>query len=398
MENKYHIEIDNLTNHDNRWKRCNTAILDGYAALHPQSLPKLCIIIFNMIIEDNEPDPSSVKAGGKIYSTIPVYLENLLERCYPVKYGVEKKDMKSDFYNLSRRLQELHDNNIFYIWKLGKPYIHMFFMERNISLWKYFNPSAVIIPKTIKKILKDPDNVVATMKQLLNSNEPLTDMSTEQIYDSFLNDFISPLLEKYGFSQMIDKNNVETSSRDIILRIKERVYKMDDYHEATYDPSFLLRLPKHLSKYISSTSLSKTYNEIIPSNGNMVPVEDSLETRKRDNKKQKDAPPPKRKAFESMDLFSNCLHFIKFYRLMVTKNIPDAVFYPSQTERKHATDAMDSMIINKCDNVDSLIRWINYYSSFLLQKNKYKNKEYTSIKAFNKTFKEFNKTMATDGK
>jgi len=100
---------------------------------------------------------------------------------------------------------------------------------------------------------------------------------------------------------------------------------------------------------------------------------------------------PEGQSFKSLDPFSNCNQFLKFYREVVRMYNNSAKFYAFDVERNLALEVMDVMTENgRGGNKEFLKSWIRYYITNTLRGNSVYKMEKTSLKSFKESFSEFN--------
>jgi hypothetical protein len=405
MKNISNNQRNQLTEPENH-KKINLEMIDAYLALHPLSLSKLSISIFNIIMDtkgNHEKDSQFYKYENKrIFNNLYVSLEDILNRCHPVKYNIENKNISNDISNLMGRIQELDDNNIFYIWKYGKPITYLFVMERDIGLWKYFNTNAYVTPKTIKKIIALSEYIIDSMckfEKIKNRESTLQDIEM-----SFVNEFLQSIIKKMNpevynkIPKYIKHNNV----KEYIKELNDHLNKIDDYEGFVEDDLFMNRLPYHLQDKIKkeekkelnmNVDIEKKLSEmLIPKDENLV----IKKTRKYEKKNHKISnvieAETVQTTFKQLNPFSNCNDFINYYREVIKSHNDNAAFYPLSSERTNATKIMDCLIENgKVSDMDFLRSWIRYYIQSYLHGNNIYKKDKTSLSNFQKTFEMYNK-------
>jgi hypothetical protein len=387
------------------YKRCNIEIMDAYIALHPSSWSKLSSVLFNIIMDTKmhyQPNHRyySRSEDKRIFNNKYITLEDILDRCHSVKYGADNKPMANDLSNLMGRLQELDDNNIFYIWKFNKPFTYMFVMERDIGVWKYFNPIACVTPRTLKKIVGLSNNMIDSMMKFEKTKGRKTYL--KEVEKSFVNEFLLSIIEKMNpeVSVKIPRWSEGENISEYLTKLRDLLNLMDDSEGLEHDDLFIKRLPKHLQEKIecnvdeNQEKESKAMNTIELSN-QLIPKNDNLMREKKTRvHKQKfsstDALAPKKITFTALDPFSNCNNFIRYYKEVIKTYNSDAKFYPPDTERVSATKIMDLLVQNgKSDDSDFLSSWIRYYIQSYLQGNNVYKKERTSLENFQKTFQTY---------
>ena len=383
------------------YKRVNIQVIDAYNALHPPTLSKLSIAIFTVIMDTKlhrQPGAKDYSSAEdkRIYNNKFVTLEDILDRCYPEKYGILGKSMANDLSNLMGRLNELDTNNIFYIWRYGKPYSYMFIMERDIGLWKYFNPNAVLTPKTLKKVIAGFSGMVDTMVKFEKLQNRPVELS--KVEASFVEDLIPHLMSKMAedVAKKLPQWDKQKAIVDYLTELKDALNKTKKYEGLDEDQTFHQRLPRHLVAKIDAkpqpqkeekmdfAALSKS---LVPDNEDLV---SSSKTKIRRTKISCGSPEPKRTTFQSVDPFANCNQLMQYYRESIRLYNKSAKFYSFETERKTATQVIDLLIQNgKNGDIDFLRSWINYYIGSYLQGSNVYKPDKTSLSSFKKTFQTY---------
>lgn len=397
-----HEKRNRLTEHEKNYKRYNTEVIDAYNALHPLSMSKLSMVIFNIIMDTKihrQPNSRyySKNEDKRIFNNKYITLDDILDRCHPVKYGVDGKAKANDLSNLMGRLQELDDNNIFYIWKYGKPFTYMFVMERDIGVWKYFNDQGCVTPKTLSKILALSSSMIDNMVKF--EKKKSRSVKLKDIEISFVQDFLPHVISKMhkDAQKKLSSWDCHLEFSEYIEELKKELSVMDDYEGLTEGDSFYDRLPCHLKeKIIDNKTSSENMNinqltaDLVPKNENLV-VSNSKPQRKKKSPVSSESREPTKATFQELNPFINCNQFMKYYREVVRLHNNRAKFYPVDTERIVATQIMDDLIYNgKQNDIDFLRSWIRYYiSSYLNGSNVYKQDK-TSLLNFKKTFPEYN--------
>jgi len=387
------------------YKRCNIEIMDLYIALHPASLSKLSAVLFNIIMDTKmhyQPNNRyySKLEDKRIFNNKYVTLEDILDRCHSVKYGAENKPVANDLSNLMGRLQELDDNNIYYIWKFNKPFNYMFVMERDVGAWKYFNSLGCVTPRTLKKIIGLSNSMIDAMLKFEKAKGRQT--SLKEIEISFVNEFLLSIIGKMNVdvAKKIPKWVEGEKISEYLTKLRDLLNLMDENEGLEHDELFIKRLPKHLQEKIQSKideeqeeseimNIAELSSQLIPKNENLL-----REKKVRVSKTKVSSTAilaPKQETFsESLDPFSNCNNFIRYYNSIIRSYNVEAKFYPPDTERDSATKVMDMLIQNgKAADIDFLRSWIRHYIQSYLQGNNVYKKERTSISNFQKTFKTY---------
>jgi hypothetical protein len=325
----------------------------------------------------------------RIYTSVLVTPVSLLENCHPIKYRLEGKDTVKDVGNVVKRINELDDNNIFYVWKCGFPKNYMFVLERDIGLWKFYNPKAYVTPKTIKKIILSTKGMCNSMHKIL---EESGDKSTiHDVRNSFC-EFISRMVEKMNpeIHEKLDKWKEGRGYKEYILSLNKKINELTPYQGFEEDQSFYDRLPIDVKLKLEPKPIVKK-EEFSDLELELAPKEASLikppkKTRKRKPVQDVEA---KFETFTDIDPLKNSTSFFRYYRSVIKSQDQTAEFNDYQVELQPAAGILDKL---KNDNQDEIFlrSWILFYAELKLKGNNIKNKEKTSLNAFQKTYEEYN--------
>ena len=374
-----------------KYKKYNVEMIDAYISLHPFALSKLSISLFNAILATQHNVKSKrykLEESKRIFNNTYISLEDILNRCHPVKYNIENKSIENDMSNLMGRIQELDDNNIFYVWKFSKPITYMFVIERDIGLWKYFNPKAFVTPKTIKKIIALHKYMIDSMFDFEKKRGRRT--KREEIEKSFINEFLNGIIDKTNPSVKNKIKNIE-KDENYLDNLKHVINQIDDYEGYVQDELFLNRLPYHLQEKINITKKGENMDFNMLSNALVPQNENLIQEKPIKKKKRKITYHNNQTTFKDYKPFSNCNDFIKYYREIIKMHNEKANFYPIGSERMIATKIMDALIEkDRSKDTDFLRAWIRYYIQSYLNGNNIMKKEKTSLHSFFKTFDMYN--------
>ena len=405
-------EIDKLTEHSDKFKLFNVTLTDCYNALSPSSLSKISMIIFNCLLYTKRYDKPggpyySEEEARRIYTNIVVTPETILDRYDPQKYRIEKKDIKNDISNLNAKLNDLHDMNIFYMWRYGCPSTLMFVLERNIFLWKYYNPGAYVVPKTLQKIIRSANGMIKTMTKLEASRGRLASLA--DIERSFMRDFLPSIMVKMSpeISKQFPIWDGGMKLSEYLTILRSQLDKIENKYEGLQNDHLIAdRFPTHIRKKIvaeefnileeetvnkegdKSMDMSQLEKDLVPKNENIVREKRSKTFKGLidDNRLR-----PEGISFKSLDPFANCNQFLKFYKEVIRMYNNGARFYSVDVERNLALDVMDMMTLaGRNGNKEFLKSWIRYYITNTLRGNSVYKMEKTSLKSFKETFSEFN--------
>ena len=383
-----------LTEHTVNYKLCNLNLIGCYSGLYPATLTKLSMTIFTQILSNKfyykeDSQHFNKDEERRIYTSLSVTPITLLENCHPVKYCAEGKVAQKDVGNIVKRINELDQNNIFYVWKCGYPKNYMFVLERDIGLWKYYNPKAYVTPKTLRKIIIATKNMTNTMHRILQeSGDRSTIHEVRNSFCQFINHMISKL------NPLVAKNltlwDESKECREYILGLNREVKALDPYDGYEEDESFFDRLPLEVKLKVKPPKRERPKHkelelELLPQDDNVV---------KRTNKRKKKRIPIKGalaefETFKDCDPMKNANSFCQFYRSLVKSKNDGAQFDDFRTESQPAATILDKIKGNGQNEV-FLRSWILFYVDSKLKGNNIKNKQKTSLRSFEKTYDEYN--------
>lgn len=399
-------KVNIVTEHKENYKIISLFLMDSYNGLHPSSLSKLAHVIFNLIIYNKlyrNPDNKnySLEEDRRIYSNVLITPENILKRIAPSKYRVDNKTISNDISNLTSRIQTLEDNNIFYVWRYKQPYTYLFIMERDVGCWKYYNSSAYVTPKTLKKIVRAGKCIIDTMVKLEEKRERGVDQQDiEKSFGNFLNRMIDKMNPTVAseLSRWVDTANIGS----YLTRLSADLRPIEDFKGQVFAPDFLDHLPdpvrnEILNKKVKVEKTEKTKEnkmnmgelelELVPQNENIAKIRKS----RRPKVSAEESPTATSTKFVTIDPFNGAYDFVKFYRAVIKSQNPEAKFYSATLESADAEQVLDLLVKNgKNNNLKFLKKWIYNFISTSLRDNNIFKPEKTSLQAFMKTFSTFN--------
>lgn len=381
------LDREKITDLTNCRKYYNPHLIDCYNAIQPHSLSKLSFAIFNTIIANKEypagPSEQELKERKRIYNNMPISANYLLEQCFTSKYTIDKKPIDSDKGNLYKRLVELSDLNIFHIWRCGNPFFFVCFLERDIGLWKNYNPSANLIPKTLYKVLNNAPDAIYWMEQFVKSNGQ--SMTTDQIEKSF-SEFIDSLIQKMR-ADVADKLNKCEKSDNVytyMSNLLKEIERIDPFEGLILDDTFLDRLPTSVRIALVTKKEKMNLEDILPKN------KPPKKIRKRSSKSSVNAKlDPEVQGFLDIDPFKNCNNFISYYRAILKSLDSNVKFVKASVDRQYAVKALDILTDNDLNEISFLKGWIRHYYTNNLGGSKIKDPYQTSLKSFIETFKDY---------
>ena len=388
---KQNLIRDKLTEHETNFRKCNLNLISCYAGLYPATLTKLSVVIFNKILSNKKYiEKSSAfydeQEDKRIYTNIPISTSDLLMDCHPVKYRDNSNDINTDSGNLVKRLKELDDNNIFYVWRLGRPNNYMFVMERDIGLWRYYNGNAHVTPKTVKKIILSTKGMCNSMFKILK--ERGDNVSPDCVRNSFCK-FVNRIVDKMDPSLSKDFGNFSTysSCKEYLIDTKNKICQMDPYSGLSENKSFERNLPNTVFCQINKKCSPKVNSEKMIELQKQIGSSENLKdfTTEKNKKKRKPSAKTKVEKFSRINPLKNATSLLKFYRNFLKANNSKIVFCNFESEISHAGEILDEVNKGNCDE-RFLRSWMSYFIETKLKGENSRNQYKTSIGELKKTY------------
>jgi len=407
--NKHEIR-NKITDPKTRYSLVNLTVSACYSALPSEILCKTSRTIFDGILSNKIYYKKGVNDNNaesrRIYNKKRLNPEDIIKEIKPQK-SQNSKILTNEIGNLSKYINKIHEQNIFYIWKMGHPYTYMYFMERDPAVWTVFNPKAKVPPKTIKKLANIAFDATKAMQNLLKHNpRKITKKEINNSYAQFLEELILKMPDSCK-DQMPRIKDKEFGSFSAYLRaVQEAARQMDDFEGLEVDESFILNVPESFRiKYLGAINESdmenfkedkkemdvlerqKLEDLLIPKNKNLV-SDDIGKSIKQKKKKSLNA---KKKSFaKEFKPFENCNDMIRFYRATYRQVHAGATFDTFDSERIYAQKLMDKLILNNRKGDKKFLKnWIRYYAQKQTA-GRSKKVDVTSMKAFASTINEYN--------
>jgi len=392
MQNKVdHSKRNQITEHQNNYKLCNLYLIDCYSGLYPSSLTKLALVLFSSLLSTKKyyrPDSQyySRDEDKRIYTNVPLNSSSILEKCHPVKYKFEGKNSTSDSSNIIKKINELDENNIFYNWKYGYPHVYMFVMERDIGLWKFYNPKAFVVPRTILKIIFCHKGMVQTMSSI-NNIENADEI--EKVKISFCQ-FIDRLVEKMHPDVIVKvpRLNETICYKDYLLSVKKALDVLDPFEGLEEDENFYERLPSEVHNKLKGASKPIEINKELEKD--LVPQESTLQEKKKRKRIPSEDTTAKIQKFMSVDPFQGARQLIQYYRALIKVKDIKAEFYSFETEVTLASEILDLLTKHDRKEKKFLSAWITFFIDNKLKGNNLYKKDKTSLEMFKSSFEEYN--------
>ena len=402
-------KINDLTEIEMGYKLMSTNLTDFYNGLHPPLLSKLAASLFSAILSNKMYKKTDAHGynedeARRIFSTIMLQPSDIAKRLNPVKYATGENGVENDISNLLKRVDELEEMNIFYVWKFRSPYTYVFVMERDVASWKYYNPKGVLYPKGIKKILRLSKVMIETMESLERQRERHSERKDiEKSFGEFINKLIGKMNPEVAAKivKYTEDKNIFSFISDALGTIK----KMGDHEGYEYDDLFINRLPEHIRKKIVKTNKEMIVNieemmelekDLVPNNSNLIKLRGIAPKRTKAtgiiSEKSQKTFDPERVDTQVLDPFKNPHDMTKFYRSFLRLYNKDAKFYDFSFEVSVAEEILDILIKNgKSNDIKFLKAWIRFYVTTNLKGNGILRQDKTTLKEFVKTFGAYSK-------
>jgi len=398
--------IIDVTQYEKRFFQLNPYLWDSYIGLKNSwantASCLMSILLTNKRYKDyNDAGEWKSTENRRIYTSICLTPEDILMQTNPVKY-FDGADARTDFANLKKRLKELHDGNIFYNWTYRG--ICMFVMERNIRAWKYYNPKAVMPPRTLKRtvsLLYPMMSRMATFYKTVIGVE-VDRVKLENSLGYFVNDMISKMA--VSVSDKLPKWKSNTSLFAYVLVLEPLLEKIDDEEGLEEDEGFVYRLPPTVRKkvfeergIVEEKIMTKLDMEkIIPKNGNLGDKKRRNSSDKAKEIKNKVDPTASIEAqplkYEiAINPFENATKFVKFFQKGIRSFDNKAMLPNIGTETTDAGSIMDRMTDGgRKGDREFLLSWMKWHFQYNLKGQKIYNIKHTCIKKFGETFIDYN--------
>lgn len=408
-------KVRTLTEIEEGYKLVSMNLLSCYNGIHPDSLSKLSNVIFNIILHnkmyikkgDNKYKENEAK---RIFSTILSQPSDLAYNIHPVKY-LNGESTENDISNIVKRIDELEEYNMFYVWKFKQPYTYIYIMERYINSWKYYNKKGILSIKSLRKITSLTKDLIDTMICLENKRD--RSPNKEEIEESF-GYFINKLLTKIdpNIEKQLTKFTKGINIYSYISTLVGELKKIENTENIEYDEQFINRLPTsiknkllklHSNSHTNANTPTKVnegedmnleMSELIPQNPNIVKAKKTKINKQREIAinilNSEKGPEAEDGSFNNENPFKNPRAFTIFYRSSIKLYNGKAVFYDFVSEIKNAADIMDLLLKNNRNDLKFLKAWIRNYLTFALTGNNVYKEEKTSLKTFKDSFEKYN--------
>lgn len=392
-----------LTSPQNNYRRISPEMIAAYNALGGKKGKVSTSLFLSLMREKWYGDKGKEKNGdeeNRIYTDIPITIDMIIREVEPHKF-MGRCPTAKDRQMIRDTLAELSRDNIFQIWTYKNIY-RIFFYERDIGCWLCYNPAGFLTPHSVLKITGGSIHSVDCMERFVAQRVRGSDRA--DIENSF-GMFLDAVIRKMNpdVSADIPKWYNSCSLQEHIKKVESvlKEKKVDagvDEHE-----SFIERLPlatsNHLKGYRGIDMKSQVEKDITPRKATVG--------RKRKPRAKHDAekiprhvlpegasdrPAPIVHDFadDSKSPFASIESFTKYYRdEMKSRKGDDINLNVYQTDHDFAAKIMDMMTEAKRDNLQFLNAWLKSFAEDELKGTKGRNKEYSSMKHFGSTFRQY---------
>jgi len=404
MDVKVFSKINNdLTEYSGDYKRINPHILSGYYGL-PKSFSKLSMILFGFVMKTKmykeKAFTKDINEEKRIYNDIPITIEDILKEWNHEKYS-SGHDMMTDVGNMNKRIREIDENNIFYCWKYRS--LYMFIMERYLCIWKFYNISGKVLPKTIKKVSVIGNDMILCMTK--NVRKIYGDVDKSDIEKSF-GTFMNRLIDKTNHlvSTEIIKWDGKQDIFEYLYHLNDAIKNLDDHNGLVVSNDIFNKFPYSISKKIQTKIKEEldmkihspdknVKHDLIPSNPNLI-----RNKRKRKpnttlivSEQSSDRPI----AYEysgTIDPFADARQFVRYYHAFLQQCAGGNIKFDNYaSDAVYATKILDLLIENgRSSNKIFLDSWLKYFHDYGLKGQKSHKVKYTSLKTLMETFDIFN--------
>jgi hypothetical protein len=395
MEKSIHDVRRSITDHDFRtggsFIQVNPMLFYLYNSL-PKSLIQVAFSIFNGIIKNKYyKDTTKPHEEKRIYNDLKLDMENILFETNPSKYI--NKICKYDMANLSKKIKQLCNNNVFHLFAIGGCY--MFFLERDFGHWKFFNSKACITPRIIKKILFLHRDIVVRMRSFLQAKDSFIN---DEIIERKFVDFIQNLIQKMN-PEVLNKFSVLCSGTSLD-DIKTIIWDINDDMGLEHDENFLKRLPPTVREKMEKKMKIKSNK--VDLEKELDPVCVNLGKRRRTRNTEESTA-----VIEGPDVcnwkdnkpsnpIKNSRNFVRYYRSFIrfySNQKLDGLsvnFYSYDLDVKTASEILDLLKENSRLDMLFIQKWMEYFCETYLKGKKVSYSENVALLKLKNIFEEFN--------
>lgn len=420
MGRKKDKKLSDLTEHRGRYFQMSENILNAYNGLPTPRLKDLSFYFFGRVVNKkryadsrkSEEELSLLEKNEerRIFNKHGVTHREILANINPIKYSKDVALIKKDTNNLYAHLDEVFDNNIFYIWNHRGVIIGV--LERDIRSWKVYNPNAVVTPRMVVKILNQASEMMRAMSiSYRQKNGTTVNMEgMEKSFCKFLNKVISKTSESVQSELPLWQGL--TPVYKYIEILQEKLKNIDEEKGLEIDDDFYFRIPSTVrtevfdilnleeDEEMNAKSSLDMEKDIVPS-----PEKAKLGAKRRKSREKgkrkidgnidpsKSLAPKIAGHKQNIDPFQDACVFVEFFQSGIRLFNEDFALPSMGGETGRAGILIDEMgEVGRKGDKTFLIAWIKWYCEYKLKGVKSVNTKYTCIEEFGKTFKDFNST------
>jgi hypothetical protein len=398
---KEYMVKSSFTDIDSRGIYSNPDLISAYMAL-PNMQPRLAGSLFTAICKEVRYESGGVKDGYDFLSNIfPITIDSILMEVRSVAYS-EGKKIENDRKNYRAQLADLHRGNVFYMWKCGKFYI--FFMDREIRSWLYYNKNGCVLPKTIIKILlraRDMINDMIKFHADINSHYKISEI--ESSFGVFLNIMIDKMYHciATGLPRWDNTKHVGEYMDELMLKM-ETLNPQDGLVEAD---DFRDRLPASVRENLAKREARGGYmisniEKDIGVTGKAANLAKTPRKKRqpKNNKSDKDTheqtKPEKTRYDKSINPFHDAHSLMEYYKASL-QHLSGKINIPLgdiQVDSRCALEIIDLLRLSNLENKQFLNEWIKYFFEQKLKGEKIFKSKYTALSVFRYTFEAYKET------
>jgi len=403
MDFKIYSRLDDITAHDKGFIQVNPSIVMAYNALPQKYIQEAYAIFWGILSNKYYGKTNKPNEDKRIYNDQRLDPEDILQSLNPEKY-LDNKKIKTDVANILKKFRALQENNVFYWFNYGSSYV--FFIERSIYAWKFFNPLGSVPPKSLRKIMALSDGFLQCLVRFeIEKGRNGTIEKVKKQYVKFLVRMISQMNPKAR-----DLLPIWSEGQDISVFINDLKGKLDsmhDYFGFTCSSKFKQRVPlfirgkveEHMMKNVE-VSETKVETEM---EKDLLPANSMLGKRKRIRKKsvKKYIASPDRAEVSNWknEIETNPLDtekaFISYYKNFLkyysNQNLNSMMpnFSNYRKDLILASEILDTLKDHDRKTEFFLDRWLTYFCQNHLKGTKIKYVKNTSLANLKKTFIDF---------
>ena len=398
-----------LTEYSKAYKRINQFIVACYEGIESLSLSKVASLLFRGILKDKvygekETSKRDIDEDKRIYNYSELSIDDLLKEGYSIKYAKNNNTLVTDRSNMLKRIRELEENNVFYIWQFQD--INIYIMEREIGSWKMYNELGCVTPKMLKKIVAVSKNMMDTMTKMITKKYSVVNTcNMEKSFGRFFNHMLgktNPLI--------ISNFNLWDGHQNIHDYLKSLNFSnVGDYQGLEFEDKFFLKLPFSVSKKMENEinkrggtmRKKKVVNEQMQKNlqeqlvFDITPKHPIVTKRTRVKRNHviningpfnKPLMPEAQTFDDAKDPFNNPREFVDYYRSCMNLFTHGHIEFNNYSiDCPDAACIMDVLIERNVKDKNFLTSWFRYYFDNNLKGDKAMKIKNTSLRAVKET-------------